>query len=220
MCLSAINKTSSPIKKYPMATPLISPFWSDINTLVGGQIYFRESFCPLDFNQAKNEIANIYSTTFNPLRLYVTTWDQVAAYGGSSSQNNTFQLVMATDGNLSFLIYNFGSMTWPNNQFSMNAFFGHNAGDNVNFYSNPNSFTNNIISVSSQSNVNIPGKWIFFASSVNPFPFPITIPTPTLTQTPTRIQTLTQTPTRTQTLTQTPTRTQTLTPTQSTTTNM
>ncbi len=40
------------------------------------------SFCPLDFNQAKTEIANIYSTTFNPLRLYITTWDQVAAYDG------------------------------------------------------------------------------------------------------------------------------------------
>ena len=120
--LSAINK-NFPIQKYPMATPLISPFWSDINTLVGGQIYFRESFCSCDLNQAKTEIANIYSTSFNPLRLYITTWDQVAAYGGNSSQNNTFQLVIATDGILSFLIYNFGSMTWPNNQFSINAFF-------------------------------------------------------------------------------------------------
>jgi hypothetical protein len=69
------------------------------------------------------EIANIYSTSFNPLRLYITIWDQVAANDGSSSQNNTFQLVILTDGILSFLIYNFGSMTWPNNQFSINAFF-------------------------------------------------------------------------------------------------
>ena len=106
---------------------MISPFWSDINTLVGGQIYFRESFCSCDLNQAKTEIANIYSTSFNPLRLYITTWDQVAANDGSSSQNNTFQLVILTDGILSFLIYNFGSMTWPNNQFSVNAFFGYNA---------------------------------------------------------------------------------------------
>jgi WD40 repeat protein len=186
--LSAISK-NFPIQKYPMTTPLISPFWSDISTLVGGQIYFRESFCSCDLNQAKTEIAEIYSTTFNPTRLYITTWDQVAAYDGSSSQNNTFQLVIATDGKLSFLIYNFGSMTWPNNQFSMDAFFGYNAGDNVNFYSNPNSFTNNIISVSSQSNVNIPGKWIFFVSPVNP----TTIPTRTPTKTQTTIKTTTTT---------------------------
>jgi hypothetical protein len=94
--LSPISK-SYLAKKYPMSIPLISPFWSDINTIVGGQIYYRESFCSCDLYQAKSDIANIYSATFNPSRLYIITWDQVAAFNGNSSLNNTFQLVIATE---------------------------------------------------------------------------------------------------------------------------
>jgi hypothetical protein len=36
--LSPISKPNSDTK-YPISMPLISPFWSDINTLIGGQIY-------------------------------------------------------------------------------------------------------------------------------------------------------------------------------------
>ena len=89
--LSPSNKQYSP-QKYPISIPLISPFWSDINTLIGGRIYYRESSSPSDLNKAKSDIANVYATSFNPLRVYITTWDQVAAYGGSSSSNNTFKL--------------------------------------------------------------------------------------------------------------------------------
>jgi hypothetical protein len=40
--------------------------------------YYRESSSASDLNQAKNDIANIYSTAFNPSRVYIITWDQVA----------------------------------------------------------------------------------------------------------------------------------------------
>jgi len=159
------NSKNFPSKKYPISIPLISPFWSDINTLIGGRIFYRESSSSSDFNQAKSDIANIYSSSFNPSRLYIITWDQVAANDGNSSINNTFQVVIATDGKISFLIFNFGIMSWPNSQFEMNSFFGYNAGDNINFYSYPDSFTNNITNVANSSNVNLPGKWIFIASS-------------------------------------------------------
>jgi hypothetical protein len=71
----------------------------------------------------------------------------------SPTLNNTFQLVIATDGKISFLTFNFGNMSWPNSQFTMNSFFGYNAGDNINYYSYPDSFTNNITNVASKSNV-------------------------------------------------------------------
>ncbi len=98
--LAPLNK-NYPINNYiPISIPFISPFWSDINTVVGGQIYYRESSRLSDLNQSKNDIANIYSTKFNPSRVYIITWDQVSAYNGNSSINNTFQLVIATDGKL------------------------------------------------------------------------------------------------------------------------
>ena len=77
-----------PPNENQISFPIIAPFWSDINTLVGGQIYYRESFCSCDFIQAQSEIANIYSNTFNPSRLYIITWHQVAAFYGGSAVNN------------------------------------------------------------------------------------------------------------------------------------
>jgi WD40 repeat protein len=165
--LSPINK-NLPLNNYiPISTPFISPFWSDINTLIGGRIYYRDSSSSSDLYKAKNDIVNVYSTTFNPSRVYIITWDQVAAFDGNSSVNNTFQLVIATDGKISFLVFNFGSISWPNSQFTINSFFGYNAGDNINYYSHPDSFTNNITNVASKSNVNLPGKWIFIVTSAN-----------------------------------------------------
>jgi hypothetical protein len=38
------------------------------------------------------------------------------------------------------------------------ANFGYNAGDNINYYSHPDSFTGNIKNASLQCNVNVPGK--------------------------------------------------------------
>ncbi len=62
-------------------------------------------------------------------------------------------------------------MSWPNSQFSTSAFFGYNAGDNINSYSYPDSNTDSITSVSYNSNVDIPGKWIFMLSSLYTSPF-------------------------------------------------
>ena len=191
--LSPINK-NYPLNNY-ISTPFISPFWSDINTLKGGQIYYRESFCSCDLYQAKTDIANIYSATFNPSRLYIITWDQVAAFNGNSSLNNTFQLVIATDGKLSFLIFNFGIMSWPNSQFTMNSFFGYNAGDNINYYSYPDSFTNNITNVAFKSNVNVPGKWVFIAYFTNSTTTSSTTSTPLTTKTTSTISTTSTTTT-------------------------
>ena len=65
---SPINKNRPP-KNYKKSTPIISPFWSDIDTEVGGQIYYRESSSSSDLNQAKSDIANVFSASFNPSRL-------------------------------------------------------------------------------------------------------------------------------------------------------
>jgi WD40 repeat protein len=162
-------------QRFPIATPLIAPFWTDINTNTGGQIFYRESSSSSDLSQAKSDIAKAYFGAFNPTRLYIATWDQVAAYGGSSASNNTFQVVIATDGILSFLVFTFDQMSWPSSLLSStNTNFGYNAGDNINFYSNPNSFTGNIKNVTLLSNVNVPGKWIFMVSSAATTPSSLT----------------------------------------------
>lgn len=150
---------------FPTSTPLIALFWGDINTVTNGQIYYRESSSESDLKRAKDEIMNTFSIAFKPTRAYIITFDQVAAYGGTFIETNSFQLVIATDGKITYLIYIYGKMMWPNSGFTKKVQVGYDAGDNVNYFTFPDSFTNNIMSVSSKSNINSPGKWLFKASN-------------------------------------------------------
>ena len=99
--------------------------------------------------------------SFSPSRVYIITWDQVSAYGGTKSATNTFQAVISTDGIASFLIFNFGSLSL----LSKSIQIGGNSGDGVNFYKFPDNLTANISSLSTLSNVNVPGKWVFKVDS-------------------------------------------------------
>ena len=122
--------STATLKSFPLTFPLIAPFWTDIDTLKGGQIYYRESSSSSDLTQAQIDISKVYFSTFNPTRLYITTWYLVAPYSGPILYN-TFQTVIATDGILSFVIFNFQQMSWS---YSTSNHFGYNAGDNINYY--------------------------------------------------------------------------------------
>ena len=150
---------------FPMLAPLIAVFWTDLNPLISGQIYYRESSSATDLNQAKGEVLKAYSnlTTFSPSRAYIITWDRVAAYGASSSATNTFQAVISTDGVVTFLNFNFGSLSL----LSKSIQIGGNSGDGVNFYKFPDYLAASISSLSTLSNINVPGKWIFKVDSLS-----------------------------------------------------
>lgn len=148
---------------FPVLAPLIAVFWNDLNPLTNGQIFYRESSNTFDLNQAKGDVlrANSNLVSFSPTRVYIVTWDRVSAYGGSSSATNTFQAAIVTDGTISFLIFNFGSLSL----LSKTIQIGGNSGDGVNFYRFPESLTANISSLSTLSNVNVSGKWVFRVDS-------------------------------------------------------
>jgi len=153
---------------FPMFVPLIAVFWNDLNPLTNGQIYYRESSRKSDLSKAKEDVlkSNSNFASFSPSRAYVLTWDKIAAYGSSSLATNSFQAVIATDGIISFLIFNFGSLSL----ISKFTQIGGNSGDGVNFYKFPEVLSTNISSLSSLSNINVPGKWVLkidsFSSSV------------------------------------------------------
>lgn len=86
-------------------------------------------------------------------------------------QNNTFQVVLVTDGLHSFAINNYedDGINWSSvqqdgqgNGFTgIPAQAGFNDGYGVNHFLVTGSNIPNIINISSTSNVGIPGKWIF-----------------------------------------------------------
>ena len=59
--------------------PLIAPFWHDVSTINGGNIFYRQtsdSELLLNFRF----YASVFSVTFNPNSILVVTWDQVAPF--------------------------------------------------------------------------------------------------------------------------------------------
>jgi len=157
----------SPIQ-FPLQSVIgVSPYWTDINTLTGGDVFYREVLDPNLLSQFATEIRRAFPSLYNfrPTWAYMSTWYQVAAYeyGIQRPQfNNTFQAVVVTNGQYSFTIYNYENLMWPNSLINKKVQAGFNAGDGVTYYTINGSFTDKIpMILSNSSNVGIDGKWIF-----------------------------------------------------------
>ena len=73
-------------------------------------------------------------------------------------QVNTFQVVLACDGDATYVLFLYGDIQWSRN----NIAIGFNGGDGVNFFNLPSAFTASGFSgLSNTSNVGIPGTFIF-----------------------------------------------------------
>lgn len=158
--LSGVSSSSS---IFPSSSPMIAPFHTDIDTKKGGQIYFRESHSNDDVTNVLTDILRLNkSAKFNPSKIYIITWYNVYPHDiYSYSYQNTFQLVLTTDGTSSFGIFNYFNLEWPNYSYSKDTIFGYNAGDNRTYYKHRYSKTKSINYIQSNSNVYHPGKWIF-----------------------------------------------------------
>ncbi len=73
-------------------------------------------------------------------------------------QRSTFQCVLATDGQSSFVMFLYadGGIEWD-----FPGQVGLNAGDGTRFFSHPDSFSSRLTNIHTTSNIGIPGVWIF-----------------------------------------------------------
>ncbi|XP_078360280.1 dendrite extension defective protein 1-like [Oculina patagonica] len=154
---------------------LVAPFWADVDTNYGGDVYYRETTDTNLLQKATDDItANFFEHhTFKATWLYITTWYEVAFHGASgeyASKTNNFQAVLITNGSHSFAIFNYNKITWTTGTASSGdntglggipAQAGFNAGDGGRYFSIPGSRTHQIINLPSQSNVGKPGQWMF-----------------------------------------------------------
>ena len=148
----------------------VSPFWADIDIRIGGSVFYREIINTNQLNQIATEIRGAFPLFNNyiPTWAYVTTWYQVPEFPtGPPSINNTFQAIITTNGINSFAIYNYERLVWPTTTSNRRAQAGFNAGDGRTFYIINGSFTQDILSLNSRSNVELGGKWIFRVDGAN-----------------------------------------------------
>uniref|UniRef100_A0ACB8FSC6 Uncharacterized protein n=1 Tax=Sphaerodactylus townsendi TaxID=933632 RepID=A0ACB8FSC6_9SAUR len=169
----------NPVSQYtPDPFPLtdgrafVAPFWADVDNRITGEVYYRQSQDEQLLWRVTADI-NAYfpKVTFKATWVFVATWDQVAFYGSLSSKVNTFQAVLTSNGDLSFIMLHYKDIQWTSGAASGGDAFtglggtpaqaGFNNGDTKNYFNIPGSWTPSIISVSSTSNVMDPGRWVF-----------------------------------------------------------
>lgn len=146
--------------KSPNYYPTIAPYWTS-------PVYFYKSFFLRQVYNNSTEVAQIKKelkradSLFNsssPMNATIVTWYQVkSGFSLTSSPNNTFQCVLATNGMDSYLIFNYDNLTWPNDS---SVFIGYDTGDQQTYFMNSYSFSNKSATIYNTSNVNITGKWI------------------------------------------------------------
>ena len=70
---------------------IIAPFWTDIDTRKGGLLYYRTTTQNADLLRGTNKIRSLFPNiiNFSASWMMVVTWDDVAAFGCSSSDTIT-----------------------------------------------------------------------------------------------------------------------------------
>ena len=142
------NPTSDGFNFSSVSSPIIAPFWDDIDIRNGGSIYYRQDTDPVVAGQVSLEVSSQYPEVgfFNPALVFVATWDRVAAYSPSLVDIglvNTFQAVIASDGNQTFVRFSYGDIQWGGSR----TLIGVSAGDRYNFITHPASLSSNITSI-------------------------------------------------------------------------
>ena len=77
-------------------------------------------------------------------------------------QENTFQIVMATDGQISFVTFLYDDIQWTR---AGRALAGINGGDGVRSVTLPGSRSEAIRNLTTTSNVGVPGVWMYRVDS-------------------------------------------------------
>ncbi|XP_056460177.1 sushi, nidogen and EGF-like domain-containing protein 1 [Gadus chalcogrammus] len=165
----------------PVAFPIagdrrvVAPFWADVDNRRAGEVFYRESLDQGTLQRATADVRTYYSEFpgFSATWVLVSTWHRVTFFGGSAvTPVNTFQVVLITDGDLSFTIFQYNNITWTTGMHASSggdaaglggiaAQAGFNAGDGKRYFNIPGSRTPDVAGVEGTTNVGHPGRWVF-----------------------------------------------------------
>ena len=74
---------------------LVAPFWADVDTGIGGDVFYRETTDPNLLQQATNDVTATYvdHRKFKATWLLIATWYEVAFYGARGNNTNKVRQV-------------------------------------------------------------------------------------------------------------------------------
>ncbi|CAF3883752.1 unnamed protein product [Rotaria magnacalcarata] len=156
---------------------IVAGFWheniwypaNDTGNIIYYQIYHNEvvsNGARLVFNKASDYVRQFFpqQRPFKPKMVITGTWYYLGVMNnGHDTLNNTFQIVLTTDEDRSFIFFLYHDLQWANpynNSYYYARAGFHNGNRNVSEQL-PNSGTEDVVELSNESNVNTPGLFAF-----------------------------------------------------------
>uniref|UniRef100_A0A3Q3BF40 NIDO domain-containing protein n=1 Tax=Kryptolebias marmoratus TaxID=37003 RepID=A0A3Q3BF40_KRYMA len=121
-------------QRFPMrgTRDIIAPFWTDLNNVVSGDIYYAQHTSGQLLHQVTRDINEYFpELNFNAELVFIATWDEVAYYSGPGTVSD----------------------------FDLTA--GYDTVNSHHYFTIPGSFSGSSSVFSQNSNVNKPGRWVF-----------------------------------------------------------
>ncbi|XP_054712476.1 nidogen-like [Uloborus diversus] len=156
--------------QFPLTYPIIAPLYSDVDTRGSGRVYYRETQAPELLERATRDIRSHFSNagSFQPRSLFIVTWEEVGHYNRGTDKQNTFQVILASDGDdtYAYFLYPSGGVQWIQGQGKnpnlpdARAQAGFMSGDGR-LYTLRGSGTEQARNFDRMSNARKPGLWLF-----------------------------------------------------------
>ncbi|XP_053087183.1 alpha-tectorin isoform X3 [Pangasianodon hypophthalmus] len=136
---------------------IIAPFWTDIDNRGNGVISYQQYTSGSVLTQATQNINQYFpQLSFSATWVFVATWDRVAYFSYSGTETS-FQVVLISNGHLSFILMNYGVIAPTSHRVQA----GYDTASSNDYFSIPGSFQNNYTSFTYSSNVHVSGRWAF-----------------------------------------------------------
>ncbi|XP_051523321.1 uncharacterized protein LOC127423221 [Myxocyprinus asiaticus] len=143
---------------------IIAPLWTDIDVSQNGVISYQQYSNGSVLTRASQDINQYFpDLSFHATWVFVATWDKVEYFYHSGTETS-FQAVLISDGNLSFILMNYGDVAVTQNVVLVQA--GYDTVNSTHYCVIPGSDSGSYIpNLKNSSNVNVPGCWAFRVDS-------------------------------------------------------
>ncbi|KAK9965910.1 hypothetical protein ABG768_004974, partial [Culter alburnus] len=141
---------------------IIAGLWTDLDNRARGVVSYHQYTNGSVLTRATLDINNHFpNLTFNASWVFVATWDKAAYYPVTNTETS-FQVVLISGSNFSFILMNYGDIAVTGH--SVEA--GYDTVNSTHYFVIPGSNNRSFISnLKNSSNVNVPGRWAFRVDS-------------------------------------------------------
>ncbi|XP_050981012.1 uncharacterized protein LOC127174556 [Labeo rohita] len=160
------NQPSSAYTPYFFRTngsqDIIAGLWTDLDNRVRGVVSYHQYTSGSVLSNTTKHINTYFpNLNFNASWVFVATWDKVA-YFSLTNTDTSFQLVLISGSNYSFILMNYGDIAVTGHPVQA----GYDTVNSTHYFVIPGSDSGSFISnLRNSSNVNVPGRWAFRVDS-------------------------------------------------------